>query len=62
MDEGQIETKITDIGFGIGITQETDFSHDGGFTFEDITLWVHLNEKEAEDLIAKLRNYIVGIR
>ena len=44
--------------FNIYIDTETDFSYDGGHSFEDITLCANLSKEEAMDLVEELNDFI----
>ena len=58
LNGSEFETEV-DIGmFKISITQESDCSLDGGYSFEDVTNTFRLNNKTAEDLYLELKEYL----
>ena len=57
--EEEMETGIDEDGkFSISITEESDCSLDGGYTFEDTTNVYHLTVDEAKILAKELQEYI----
>lgn len=44
--------------FEISITQESDFSYDGGYSFENVENTIMLDKDEAKDLITELQKFI----
>jgi len=53
----KLAISIDDDKFCISITGESDWSTDGGYTFEDVTNTHKLEEAEARDLLSKLEEY-----
>ena len=50
-----------EVGYGvffISITEESDVSLDGGFTFVNVTNTWELNQQAARDLLNKLKEYL----
>jgi len=58
LENGAFSTEIDDGMFLISISQESDCSLDGGYTFEDVTNVWELNEQTANDLMLELKEYI----
>lgn len=59
INDGELKTKV-DGCFEISITQESDWSQDGGYTFEMVTNTIELDAVQAGRLAAELQNYITG--
>lgn len=57
LNSGEFETNINGV-FEIIITQESDCSSDGGYTFEDVTNSFELDKVNAAHLIDELQAYI----
>jgi len=55
---GAVKTEVDDFVFIISITQESDCSMDGGYTFEDVTNTWTLNKQTARDLYEELKEYL----
>ena len=61
LNSGEFETMTHETGeFVIYISQESDYSSDGGFTFADVTNSFYINRDDAKDLIAELQRYVDG--
>jgi hypothetical protein len=56
LNSGEFETNADGV-FEISITQESDWSQDGGFTFEDVTNAFELDSTNAKHLIAELQAF-----
>lgn len=54
-----MKTYVKDGEFVIAIEQESDFSTDGGYTFETITNSACLNKDDAKELIIKLNQFVL---
>ena len=57
IDDTGFSTEIGD-KFLIKLTQESDCSMDGGYSFEDVTNSVELDKKDAKELIKELQGFI----
>ena len=57
LNSGEFETSV-DGEFAISITQESDCSSDGGYTFEDVTNSFSLDLTDAKHLLDELQHYI----
>lgn len=58
-EDETFETSITeDNYFAISITKESDFSSDGGYSFEQLCSSIHLNRAGAFDLMLELRTFL----
>ena len=56
---GAFESEIDSDGeFAISITQESDCSYDGGYTFEDVTSTYCISKDDAKHLIEELQHYV----
>lgn len=58
LDEYGLETRRVDNTFNFIITQESDCSRDGGYSFEDATNIAELSRKEARVLVEELLLFI----
>ena len=58
LNGSEFETEVETGMFKISITQESDCSLDGGYSFEDVTNTFRLNNKTAEDLYLELKEYL----
>lgn len=56
LNSGEFETKIGGV-FQISITQESDCSFDGGYTFEDVTNIFDLDLENARHLLVELNEF-----
>ena len=57
-DGALLETRIQGDGFLISITEESDLSMDGGYTFEQTTNCFSLSRESALILAKELRNFL----
>ncbi|MCP4707194.1 MAG: hypothetical protein GY869_01100 [Planctomycetes bacterium] len=60
MKREDVVTKSTDTKFIIEITQESDWSTDGGYSFEDVTNDWHIDRLTAIELINELKKFIAS--
>lgn len=58
LNDSEFETEVTDGMFCISITQESDCSSDGGYSFEDVTNMMELTQQTAKDLRDELNEYL----
>ena len=58
LNGSEFETEVETGMFKISITQESDCSLDGGYSFEDVTNTFRLNNKTAKDLYLELKEYL----
>lgn len=58
LNSGEFVTSVVDGAFTFEITQESDVSRDGGYTFEMVTNTFELGWKEAAALIEELQSYL----
>lgn len=58
LNNGEFETIVDDGMFYITIIKESDWSTDGGYSFEDITNTYELDKKTARDLLNELKLYL----
>lgn len=58
LNSGEFETECVDGSFDIHITQESELSLDGGYTFEEVTNVFELNTVNAKALVEELQHYI----
>ena len=58
LNDSEFETDIDDGMFCISITQESNCSSDGGYSFEDVTNTFELSQKTALDLMKELKEYL----
>lgn len=57
--DGELETKINSINqFQIIIIHESDYSSDGGYTFDDIRNVYDLDRDQARELVKELIDFI----
>ena len=56
-ESAEFSTETTGNGFIITIEQESDWSTDGGYTFEDVTNSVELTKDQCINLIAELKKF-----
>ena len=58
LNSGEFETEQVDGSFDIHITQESELSLDGGYSFESVTNIFELNSINAKALVEELQHYI----
>lgn len=59
IESGVFETSVDKDGdFEISISQESDISLDGGYTFEDVCLSYFISRTNAKHLINELKSWI----
>ena len=58
LESGKFETEVDDGMLYISISQESDISKDGGYTFEDVTHTFELNKNTAKDLLTEINEYL----
>jgi hypothetical protein len=58
LNSGEFTTCISDGMFVVAINQESNWSQDGGHTFEDVTNSFELGRAQAMALIDELEGYI----
>jgi len=58
LNSGEFTTYIIDGMFVVAINQESNWSQDGGYTFEDVTNSFELGRAQAMALIDELEDYI----
>ena len=59
LNSGEFETEIDRDGdFAISISQESNCSSDGGYSFEDVTNTFYINKDDAKVLIEELQHYV----
>jgi hypothetical protein len=58
-DDFETDSRATE--FNLLITSETDFSQDGGYTFEMQTNSVNLNKDQAKELIKELALFVAQV-
>ena len=57
LNNGEFETKVDRL-FEISITQESDHSIDGGYTFEDVNVVFELDVENAKVLVKELNKFL----
>ena len=61
LNSREFQTEIDSDGeFEISITQESDWSTDGGHSFEDVTNTYCINRENAKHLVEELQHYIAN--
>lgn len=60
INDGEFKTSVSEL-FEISITQESDWSQDGGYTFEDVTNTIKLDAVQAGRLAGELENYFTKV-
>ena len=58
LEDSAFKTDVDEDMFVITITQESDCSMDGGYSFEDVTNSWELNKENAQHLLDELRAFI----
>ena len=59
MELGEVvRTFVKDDKFCISITEESDISTDGGYTFEDVTNVWELDDQDAQALLKELQEFL----
>jgi len=58
LNNSEFETDSDDDEFSISITQESDLSQDGGYSFEDVKNTFLLSRQTANDLLTELKEFL----